>query len=235
MGPFESKVLYTLQFRRGTRSPLNTPLYITLTMILCENMKPIEHVLLIRYAYFFTWYAHVACKHCNVKASVYYRTHWSCWWVYHFKKHRFHAIFIIKPRHTGRLIKQIWVEKPLVGAPVTCGKTPATVTWSENLKIYCRVYCYAIKTKSNNNPLAGFATCLCKQRIEHRTWANCALALSVSGASRSRLCPDGPRVHLSGPAYMLSCRGARRNFLRGGWNFEKNILLSLKYRLPYLL
>ena len=82
-----------------------------------------------------------ACKHCNVKASVYYRKHWSCIWVYHFKKHRFHEIFIIKPRHTGRLIKQIWVEKPLVGAPVTCGKTPTTVTWSEHLKIYCRVYC----------------------------------------------------------------------------------------------
>jgi len=34
-----------------------------------------------------------ACKHCNVKLSLYYWTHWSCWWVYHFKKHRFHAIF----------------------------------------------------------------------------------------------------------------------------------------------
>jgi len=35
--------------------------------------------------------------------------------------------------------------------------------------------------------------------------ANCALAVSVLGASRSRLCADGPRVHLSGPAYMPSC------------------------------
>jgi len=42
-----------------------------------------------------------ACKHCNVKASVYYQTHWSFWWVYHYKKHRFHEIFIFKPRHTG--------------------------------------------------------------------------------------------------------------------------------------
>jgi len=31
------------------------------------------------------------------------------------------------------------------------------------------------------------------------------LALSVPGASRWRLCPDGPRFHLSGPAYMYSC------------------------------
>jgi len=33
-------------------------------------------------------------------------------------------------------------------------------------------------------------------------------------------------------------KGTRRNFLGGGGgggNFEKNILLSLKYRLPYLL
>ena len=33
---------------------------------------------------------------------------------------------------------------------------------------------------------------------------NCALALSVSEASRPWLCPDGPRIHLSGPAYMPS-------------------------------
>jgi len=30
-----------------------------MTMILHENMKPVEHVLLIRYAYFFTLCAHV--------------------------------------------------------------------------------------------------------------------------------------------------------------------------------
>jgi len=33
------------------------------------------------------------------------------------------------------------------------------------------------------------------------------------------------------PLVFVNARGARR----GGWNFEKNILLSLKYRLPYLL
>jgi len=26
-----------------------------------------------------------------MKLSVYW-THWSCWWIYHFKKHRFKAI-----------------------------------------------------------------------------------------------------------------------------------------------
>jgi len=50
-----------------------------------------------------------------------------------------------------------------------------------------------------NNPLAN------SQPASADKGANCALALSVSGASRSRLCPDGPRVHLSGPAYMPSC------------------------------
>jgi len=28
---------------------------------------------------------------------------------------------------------------------------------------------------------------------------------AVAGHSRSRLCPDGPCVHLSSPAYMSSC------------------------------
>jgi len=41
-------------------------------------------------------------------------------------------------------------------------------------------------------------------QAKDRTWANFAAALSVPGASRSRLYPDGPRVHLSGPAYMPS-------------------------------
>jgi len=44
--------VYARNTLRGARGkcvvclPLNTPLYITLTMILWENMKPIEHVLL---------------------------------------------------------------------------------------------------------------------------------------------------------------------------------------------
>jgi len=29
----------------------------------------------------------------DVKLSLYYWTYWSCWRVYHFKQHRFHAIF----------------------------------------------------------------------------------------------------------------------------------------------
>jgi len=89
-----------------------------------------------------------------------------------------------------------------VGALVTCGKTPTTVTLSEHLKIYCHVIVTQWRprvqqsaSKFRNLPL----------QAKDRTWANCAHALSVSGASRSRLCPDGPRVHLSGPVYMPSC------------------------------
>jgi len=26
-----------------------------------------------------------ACKHCNIKLSLYYWTHWNCWWIYHIK------------------------------------------------------------------------------------------------------------------------------------------------------
>ena len=56
------------------------------------------------------------------------------------QKHRFHAIFHRKLGHPGRLKKQIWVEKKTsLGALVTCGKTPATITYSEYLKFCCRV------------------------------------------------------------------------------------------------
>jgi len=49
---------------------------------------------------------------------------------------------------------------------------------------------------------------------------NCTLALSVSETSRSRLCLDWPRVHLSGPAYMPSCirpEHGRRKEGQGGY------------------
>jgi len=100
-GPFEAKVaylyiaiavgplwkhdrlLYTLQLQRGTQGKClaclhsNTPVYITRTMILYENVKPIKHVLL----HSISVLSHLmcACKHCNVKLSVYYWKHWSCW------------------------------------------------------------------------------------------------------------------------------------------------------------
>ena len=75
LGPFESKVLYTLQLQRGARGkclaclPLTTPLYITLTMVLYENMKPIEHVL----RHPICVLSHLMCvwKRCNVKLSLY--------------------------------------------------------------------------------------------------------------------------------------------------------------------
>jgi len=71
-------------------------------------------------------------------------------------------------------------------------------------------YCYAIKTKSTTIALASFATCLCWQRSELR---NCTKRV---GASRSQLCPDGPRVHLSGPAYMPSCIRPEHGRLKEG-------------------
>jgi len=53
-----------------------------------------------------------------------------------------------------------------------------------------------------NNPLASFATCLCRQRNELRTCAKRVGDLAVTALPGR---PDGPRVHLSGPAYMPSC------------------------------
>jgi len=55
------------------------------------------------------------------------------------------------------------------------------------------------KDKEYNNWLARFATCLCWQRSELRTWAKRFGGLAV------RLCPDEPRIPFSGPAYMPSC------------------------------
>jgi len=77
-----------------------------------------------------------------------------------------------------------------------------TGTWSEHLKIYCRVI--FTQKRPRVQQCAGKFRNLSLQ-AKDRTWANCALALSVSGASRSRLCPDGPHVRSSGHAYMPSC------------------------------
>jgi len=82
--------------------PLNTPLYITLTMIVYENMKPIEHVLL----HLICILSHLmcACKHCNIKLSTVYI-------IEHIedadefitsKKIDLRRNFIIKPWHPGR-------------------------------------------------------------------------------------------------------------------------------------
>jgi len=52
----------------------NNIIYTTPTMILYEDMKRVLSRLMC------------TCKHCNVKLSLYYWTHWSCWWICHFKK-----------------------------------------------------------------------------------------------------------------------------------------------------
>jgi len=101
-------------------------------MILYENMELIEHVL--RHPICTFSHLACACKHCNIKLSLYYWTHGSCWWIYHF----FARFFVIKLRHTDRLKNRSRWKKPSVGALVTCGKTPATVTWRKNLKIFYR-------------------------------------------------------------------------------------------------
>jgi len=89
-------------------------------------MKPTEHVLL--HSICVLSHLKSACKHL---LSLYYWTHWSCWWIYHFKKKHLTRFFIIKARHPGRLKKvdlggKIPQWEPCV---VTSGKTPATVTW----------------------------------------------------------------------------------------------------------
>jgi len=50
-----------------------------------------------------------------------------------------------------------------------------------------------------SNPLAS------SQPASAGNKATCALALRVSGASRSQLCPDGPCVHLPGALGLPKC------------------------------
>jgi len=96
-------------------------------MILYENTKPIEHVLL--HAICVLSHLMCACEHCNVTLSLYYWTHWSCWWVCHFKQHRYHAI-LHNNLDTGRLKNRSGWKKPSAGALIPCAKTPTPITWS---------------------------------------------------------------------------------------------------------
>jgi len=94
IGPLWKQGTFYITVAKGARGKrlacllLNTPLYITLTMILHENMKPIEHVLLHPIHIGLLSHLMCACKtlYSIVKLSLYYWTHWSCRWVYHFKK-----------------------------------------------------------------------------------------------------------------------------------------------------
>jgi len=71
-------------------------------------------------------------------------------------------------------------EKKLNGSPGHMRKNATTVTRSEHLKIYYHAIVTQWRSRVGyNNPLASFATCLCRQG--ERTWVNCAVVLSVSG------------------------------------------------------
>jgi len=67
--------------------------FLTPTMILHEDMKPIEDVRLHRICVL----SHLmcACKHCNIMLSLYHWRHWSCRWSYHFKKPKCHLFQIL--------------------------------------------------------------------------------------------------------------------------------------------
>ena len=89
-------------------------------MIWYEDMKPIEHVLLHRYAHFLTW-----CAHANTGIQyevIFIHTEVDDELITS-KNPDLTRFFINKPRYLGQL-----KEKCLL-----------TVTWSEHLMIYCRV------------------------------------------------------------------------------------------------
>jgi len=107
-----------------------------LTMILYENMKPIEHVLLHPICVL----SHLMCarKHFNVN-YLDITEHIEV--VDEFITSKIADItwfFIITKTHRSTK-KRIWMEKPSVRALVPCAKTFTPITWSEHLKIYCPV------------------------------------------------------------------------------------------------
>jgi len=80
-------------------------------MILYENIKPIEHILLHPICLLLTW---CAIANTNMKLSFHYWTHWSCWWIYHLQID-LTQFFIIKLRRPGRLNQAGLGGKPAVG------------------------------------------------------------------------------------------------------------------------
>jgi len=116
-------------------------------MILYENMKPIEHVLLQSICV----HSHLmcTCKHCDMKLSFYHRTQWSCWWFYHFTKTDLTRFFIIKPRHPDRPENaDLGEKKPAVGALDTVRQNAYYPNLKWTFEDSLPWYCYAIKTNS---------------------------------------------------------------------------------------
>ena len=60
------------------------------------------------------------------------------------------------------------------------------------------------KDQEYNNRLASFGTASAGKGPDMSELRSCGKRCS-SKTSRSQLCPDGPRVHLSSPAYMPCC------------------------------
>jgi len=133
---FVIKVLTLVSPVSSTGIRDNNIIYITPTMILYEDIKPIENVLL--HPICVLSHLMCPCKLCNIKLSFHYWTRWSFWWICHLKID-LTRFFIITPGHPGRPNQAGLGEKKRSGALVTRGKTPTTVTWGECLKIYCCV------------------------------------------------------------------------------------------------
>ena len=95
-----------------------------------------------------TWCAHAICRHCNMKLSLYYWTHWSCWWNYHFKKTDLTRFFVINPETQVDWIKQIWVKKTQWEPWSQAEKCLWYRNLNRTIEDLLPCYCYAIKTNS---------------------------------------------------------------------------------------
>jgi len=156
---------------------------------LMRESEPTEHVLL--HPICVLSHLMCACKHCNkpyhyiiehIEISDEFITS---------KQPDLTLFFITQPRHLGRL-KSRYRWKKLSGSPGHMRQNATAVTWSEHLKIYCRVIVTQKKTRVQQSASKFLNLPL---QAKDWTWVNYAVVLSVSWASR----------YLSAPNYMPSC------------------------------
>jgi len=188
LGPLSKQGTLLITVTKGARGKcltcltFNSPLYITWQWSYMRIWNRLKTFWFISYAYFLTWCAHVNTV---MLSYLYIIEHIAFADKFITSKNTdFTRFFKIKRKHTGRLKTDLGGKKPSVGALVTCGKTPTTVTWTSRLEVNIWRFIAVLLLCNNdleyNNPLTSFATCLGRQRGELSTCAKRVGGLAVT-------------------------------------------------------
>jgi len=147
VGPlWKQGTLHITVAKRGPRQVPRLPSPKHTTVYNPDKWNRLNTFCFIQYAYFLTWCAHVntvmssypdIIEHIEVADEFITSENTHFTW-----------FFIIKSRNTGRLRKQIWVEKNLSGSPGHMRQNAyyRNLKWTSEDLLPC--YCYTIKTKS---------------------------------------------------------------------------------------